>query len=68
MKLSVKIFSALAVGIATGAMIGILFAPDKGSETRRKMSERGKKVANDISEKLESFKESCNNKEEEILS
>ena len=32
-------------GVAAGAILGILFAPDKGSETRRKISDKGKDYA-----------------------
>jgi gas vesicle protein len=42
MNTSGKILAAVAAGIAAGAVLGILFAPDKGSETRRKINDQGK--------------------------
>ena len=31
-----KILTAVMIGAAVGTFIGVMFAPDKGSETRRK--------------------------------
>ena len=36
-----KILLGTLAGVAAGALIGILFAPDKGTETRRKIVEKG---------------------------
>lgn len=34
-----KILASLLVGLAAGVVVGILFAPDKGNETREKLTE-----------------------------
>jgi gas vesicle protein len=44
MNNSGKILAAVAAGIAAGAVLGILFAPDKGTETRKKIADQGKKL------------------------
>ncbi len=66
MNTSGKILAAVAAGIAAGAVLGILFAPDKGSETRRKINEQGKKVADGIKIKFNKGKEKFNELKEDI--
>ncbi|MEY4803981.1 MAG: YtxH-like protein [Bacteroidota bacterium] len=39
-------------GAAVGALMGVLFAPDKGSNTRHKLSGSAKKMATDLSHNL----------------
>ena len=60
MNTSGKILAAVAAGIAAGVALGILFAPDKGSETRRKMNEKGKQFAEDVKDKFSKGKEKFN--------
>jgi len=52
-----KIIAVLAAGVAAGAVLGILVAPDKGSETRKKVSEEGKRLAQTLKEKFNRVKE-----------
>jgi gas vesicle protein len=50
-----KILLALLAGIAAGALLGVLFAPDKGSETRKKISGKGEDFAESMKEKFNGF-------------
>lgn len=44
-------------GIVTGLIFGILFAPYKGSKTRRKISKKGEEITEEIKNKIHQFGE-----------
>ena len=45
---SQKILTAIIAGAAAGAITGLLLAPDKGSETRRRLAETGRKTLDSV--------------------
>lgn len=51
-----KILIALASGAAIGAVLGILFAPDKGEKTRQKIKDGYKDLEKDMKSKLANAK------------
>ena len=61
-----KILTALAAGVAVGAVMGILFAPDKGYETRKKISDGGQKLADNVKDTYKKGKERINGLAEDI--
>jgi len=59
-----KALLGLLAGVAAGAALGVLFAPEKGSETRKKIMKQGDGLRSKLtdwtqkgSEKLESLKD-----------
>jgi gas vesicle protein len=48
-------FLGLLTGMAIGAILGVLFAPAKGSETRRKLSDKGNEYAESLKKKFDGF-------------
>ncbi len=47
-----KVLLGVLAGAAAGAILGVLFAPDKGNETRRRLSEGSKDIAGSLKEKF----------------
>ena len=56
----------LLSGIVIGAVIGLLIAPDKGSETRKKISKAGAGLKDNIMNKLNELGEAISDKYSEV--
>lgn len=50
-----KVFLGLLAGVAVGAVLGILFAPDKGWNTRKRISKKAEDITEDLREKFDEF-------------
>lgn len=61
-----KMIGAVAFGFAAGAIVGILLAPDKGSETIKTIKKQGIKVVDGFKDNLERVKESVEDFKEEV--
>ncbi|HXB08621.1 MAG TPA: YtxH domain-containing protein [Puia sp.] len=63
MNNSTKILIGFIAGAAIGGAFGILLAPDKGSETRRRIVEKG----NDIGDSIVGFGETVKDKFNDVV-
>ncbi len=53
-----KILLGVVAGIVTGAALGLLLAPDRGSSTRKKIARRSRYLADSVNDKMdEKFEE-----------
>ena len=48
-----KLVLGLLAGVAAGAVLGILFAPNEGSKTRRKILGKGEKYSEELKKEVE---------------
>lgn len=63
-----KIVTALLAGLAAGAVLGILFAPEKGSETRDKLNDSLADLGDAIKERAEEQINQLSDFKDKILS
>jgi len=52
-----KVLLGFLAGAFAGSILGVLFAPDKGTETRRKISKKTADVSDALKEKVRDFAE-----------
>jgi len=57
-----KVLLGVLAGLSAGAVLGILFAPDKGTETRRKISKKSSDFRNGIKDKFNEFVDNVSDK------
>jgi len=50
-----RVLLGVLAGVAAGAALGILFAPEKGSETRRKIATKSDDYVNNLKGKFNDF-------------
>jgi gas vesicle protein len=61
-----KLLLGVLAGVAAGAVLGILFAPDKGTVTRKVISQKGEDYVDALRDKVNEFLDSLNGKLEEV--
>lgn len=66
MKNSSKVLIALGAGIALGGILGLLFAPEKGSDTRQKIADAGKKMADNLKDTVNKSKAKLSGLKDEL--
>jgi gas vesicle protein len=57
-----KVVLGMLAGVAIGATLGILFAPAKGTETRKKILRKGEDTIDEINDKFEELLNSITEK------
>ncbi|WP_448701578.1 YtxH domain-containing protein [Mucilaginibacter sp. AW1-3] len=62
-----KVVVALLAGLAAGAALGILFAPDAGTETRDKLSESLKNLGDSIKETAAAEIDNLTNMKDKVI-
>jgi gas vesicle protein len=61
-----KVLLGIVAGAATGALLGVLFAPHKGSVTRKKISRATGNYADGVKDKINELLEDITEKFEQV--
>ena len=61
-----KFLAGILLGAAAGAVLGVLFAPDKGSDTRKKIAKKTSKLGDNLKAKFEEMADTIREKFDSI--
>ena len=61
-----KVILGVLAGFVIGAALGVLFAPDKGWNTRKRISKKAEDLTEDLRDKFEEFLDSISVKVDEV--
>lgn len=67
MRDSSKVLGALVLGAAAGAVLGLLFAPDKGSNIRQKIKDNAEDILDELADKIEEGRETLSGLKEKLM-
>jgi gas vesicle protein len=62
-----KIILGVLGGVAVGALAGILFAPAKGTKTRKRIMKKGNDYTNDLKSKFEDLYNNVSTKYDSVV-
>ena len=63
-----KLLTGVIIGAAAGAALGILFAPEKGEETRKKLAKKSGDIGDSVRNKFNELGEALQEKYDNIRS
>ena len=66
MNKTTKVITALGVTAAIGALLGVLYAPDKGKRTRRKLAREYGRLLYTMDDKLDNSRDQIDRLQEKI--
>ncbi len=59
-------FSGMVIGAAIGAIAGLLYAPESGEKTRKRVSDKTREISDELLDQFDDLKENVNNILEDV--